>query len=267
MERFLDRTRPGALSGPVPREAVYTDLQFPLGVDLPAPRPYTAVNMVSTIDGKVVIGGPDTTRLIGSATDHYLMVRIEAQADAVLLGAGIIREDNPGYPRVTGAMREKRAARGLRPDPLWIVISRRGEFSGTPKAFSGGPDTSLLVLSETPDASRRAILEQQTRVAVLPGPAVDALAMGRFLREEYGIKRMVCLGGPMLNATLLEAGAVDELFLTLAPKLQGGQRHATLVEGRGFAPETLPELDLLSLYGDGDELYLRYRLPSRAPGT
>jgi riboflavin biosynthesis pyrimidine reductase len=85
--------------------------------------------------------------------------------------------------------------------------------------------------------------------------------MGRRLRDDLGVGRMMCLGGPTLNATLIQAGTVDELFLTMAPKLHGGAEMPTLMEGAGFEPRAMPVLELLSLYADGGELYLRYRLP------
>jgi riboflavin biosynthesis pyrimidine reductase len=62
---------------------------------------------------------------------------------------------------------------------------------------------------------------------------------------------------------MIAAGAVDELFVTVAPQLQGGRGLATMIEGRGYPPAGLLQLELLSLYGDGSELYLRYKLPAR----
>lgn len=262
MERYFDSTLPNAPAGKVERSEVYGQLNLPKGVDLPHRRPYTAINMVATVDGKVVIGGGGTTRLIGSETDHVLMGRIEAQADAVLLGANLIREDDPPYPRITDERRRQREAQGLRPDPLWVVVSGRGEFTGTPRVFSGGPaNTALFVTSRIADETREA-LAATTRVIECGKERVDPIEMGGILRDDLGVNNMICLGGPGLNATMIEAGVTDELILTLAPKLQGGSRSPSLMEGHGYLAEQLPVLELLSLYGDGSELYLRYRLPS-----
>ena len=68
----------------------------------------------------------------------------------------------------------------------------------------------------------------------------------------------------MLNGAMLEAQAIDELFLTLAPKIQNGRNGVTSFEGPPFPPEHLVGATLVSLYRSGDELYLRYRL--HAPG-
>jgi len=74
------------------------------------------------------------------------------------------------------------------------------------------------------------------------------------------VYRLNCLGGARLNGLLFDAGAVDELFLTLAPRVQGGGNAITVVEGQGFPAERLLPLRLVSLYRAGSELYLRYRL-------
>jgi riboflavin-specific deaminase-like protein len=262
IQRLLDHSRPDAAPGPATKEDIYPHLRFPRGVDVPGtpPRPYVAINMVATLDGKVVIGGPGTTRLIGSETDHFLMAQIESQADAVLFGAGLVREDDPPHPRYSAQMQRERERTGLRPQQLWGVVSTRGEFPKKPRLFDVGREHTALFTSAQVGKERRKILEEWTQVFICGDAIVDPHEMGRLCREELGISCAISLGGPTLNASLVEEGVVDELFLTLAPKLQGGSAMATAVEGIGFPPLSLPRLDLLSLYADGSELYLRYQL-------
>jgi riboflavin-specific deaminase-like protein len=267
IQRLLDHSRPDAAPGPTTREDIYPHLRFPRGAESPQgqPRPYLAINMVATLDGKVVIGGPGTTRLIGTPTDHYLMAQIESQADAVLFGAGLIREDDPPHPNYTAEMQARRKEAGLRPQQLWGVVSTRGEFSKKPRLFDVGHEHTALFTSAQIGDERRKRLEEWTQVFICGDAIVDAHEMGRVCREKLGVQCAISLGGPTLNASLVEAGAVDEFFLTLAPKLQGGSRLPTAIEGIGFQPESLPRLTLISLYSDGSELYLRYRLPSALP--
>src|SRR5262249_49771519 len=152
-----------------------------------------------------------------------------------------------------------------RPQPLWVIVSTAGEFPTVPRVLrEGGPGNTLLVTTSRLPARRRVELERVTRVACCGSELVDVRQMGAVLREQLGVGSMVCLGGPVLNASLIEAAMVDELFLTLSPRLQGGRMAITAVEGHGFPAEFLPQLDLLSLYRDGSELYLRYRLPPAA---
>lgn len=265
MLRHIDTTLDGAPLGSVDRTEVYRRLAFPRGADHPVRRPYTAINMVSTVDGKVVAGGPGTTRLIGSDTDHALMSRIELQADCVLLGAGLIRADDPPYPRLSAERQRQREVMGLRPQPLWAIVSGSGDFPRLPQALSlGGPANTALFTTAAMTSTRREALTAHTRVYVSGTDRVDVPQMAATLRDELGIGSLICLGGPGLNATLIEAGSVDELFVTVAPKLQGGTKVPTLLEGEPYSPQHLPLLELLSLYSEGSELYLRYRVPREA---
>jgi riboflavin biosynthesis pyrimidine reductase len=84
---------------------------------------------------------------------------------------------------------------------------------------------------------------------------IDAAAILADLAAR-GVGRVVCEGGPTLNHLLLAGGVVDELFLTLAPRLAGGRDPLTLVAGPALAPG--PRLDLRSLYERAGELFLRY---------
>jgi riboflavin biosynthesis pyrimidine reductase len=80
----------------------------------------------------------------------------------------------------------------------------------------------------------------------------------RYLRRERGIRSLLCEGGPHLHADLLEAGLVDELFITTGPRLAGG-------EGPGITsglPEQVTDVDLAWLLRDGSELFARYRIAS-----
>ena len=259
--RLFDRVTAGA-PGPVPFSAVYADLLWPAGRHVD--RPYVAMNMVTTLDGKVVVGGAGTTTLIGSDLDHALMARINLQADAILGGASTVRADGLRYPRITAATQRERQARGLRPRPLWAVVSRRGEMPLDAPFFRTDRANLAAVVSGAASRSQVAALGQRAqviRVGAADGAALDAHEVLATLRGDWGVQRLVCLGGPRTNAWLIEAGLVDELFLTIAPKIQGGADGTTVVEGEGYPPHALVQLELISAYRVGSELFLRYRFP------
>lgn len=88
-----------------------------------------------------------------------------------------------------------------------------------------------------------------------PGGRVDLTELLATLRSE-GVRALLCEGGPRLNASLQAAGLVDELFLTIAPKLSGGEHAPRIVEGE--LPE-VAELELLWLLEQDGELFARYR--------
>jgi riboflavin-specific deaminase-like protein len=221
-----------------------------LGELAPAERPYLALNMVSTLDGKATIDW--RTRGLSSELDRRLFHHLRTQVDAVMVGAGTVRVERYGRIVKSEELREKRRAEGLEPDPLAVIVSARLDLPA-----------DLPLLNE-PD--QRVVIATGSD-AVLPDLAaqVDYLRVGddlpvlmARLSEDYGVRSVLCEGGPTLNSYLLAADLVDELFLTLHPKLTGGAAALTIVAGRTLVAPA--ELGLESLAeGDGD-LFTRWRI-------
>jgi riboflavin biosynthesis pyrimidine reductase len=120
------------------------------------------------------------------------------------------------------------------------------------------PDTRVVIATHS-DATLGFDHLAQVEYLRLPGKGsrVDCAALCRALRAEYGIRSVVCEGGPSLNESLLEADVVDELFLSLAPMLVGGAEQ-TLV---GAAPPHVPRRTRLASVATRDDyLFLRYEL-------
>lgn len=262
MERLFDRGLPPA---PVDPDAAYLDLGLPAG----GARPTTVLTMIATLDGKAVVGGPASTWTLGTEDDHRLFKQIQRNCDAVIAGAGVMRADDIPYPRITPEEAERRSRLGLRPHPLWVVVSRSGRLPADLRLFRGDPADTLLVTPEKADPQALAALAGRTRHMVCGVEDLDLPALMAVLHAEHGVRRLNSIGGPLLNGAMLAAGLIDELFLTLAPKIQNGRDGVTLFEGAPFAPDSLATASLVSLYRSGDELYLRYRLnsPSNAPST
>jgi len=79
----------------------------------------------------------------------------------------------------------------------------------------------------------------------------------------FGIKRLAILGGGKLVASVLAAGLVDELWLTVCPLILGGADAPTPVEGKGFLADLAPKLELLAVKQVGQEVFLHYRIDRR----
>lgn len=253
MERHFDRGLP---PGAVDPETAYMDLGLPAGEE----RPYTVLTMISTLDGKAVVGEAGTTWGIGTEDDHRLFKQIQRNCDAVIVGAGVMRVDDIPYPRISSEEAERRMRCGLRPKPLWILVSGSGRVSPDLRIFRAEPENLLLVTTSQADAAALKRLDGKAQIRTFGAETVDLAALMHALRTEHEIRRLNSLGGPILNGTMLEAGVLDELFLTLAPKIQNGRQGLTLFEGKDLPPEGLVGGSLISLYRSGDELYLRYRL-------
>jgi riboflavin-specific deaminase-like protein len=213
-------------------------------------RPYTVVNFISSVDGRATLGGRSGG--LGDDGDRAMFHGLREQVDAVMAGTGTLRTER--YGRVLGKpeRRERRAAKGLPPEPLAVVVTRSGQVPTDIPLFAEPEARVLLCSGEALD-----LPDLAAQVEVITGHTSLAEVL-RLLRHEHGIGSLLCEGGPMLFGSLLHEGLVDELFLTLAPKLAGGGLGPTITMG-----VELPEAANLSLRWllerDGS-LYLRYLL-------
>jgi riboflavin biosynthesis pyrimidine reductase len=94
----------------------------------------------------------------------------------------------------------------------------------------------------------------------IPGEDLDLVAGLARLAQNHGVRSLLVEGGPTLLASLVAYGALNELFLTLAPRLVGGAGEIGILEGA--APAEPLELELHSALKDGAFLFLRYRIRS-----
>ena len=213
-------------------------------------RPYVVANMVTTADGRATLEG--RTEGISSDTDRMLFHSLRAEVDAVMVGTGTIAIERYGPLARRAEVRARRAERGLPEQPLGVTASRSLELPVDAPLFRD-PDSHVIVLTnsvrEPPPCECRLTVER------LPGEELDlALGMSR-LRKRHGVRAMLLEGGPTVLAAMLEAGLVDELFLTLSPLLVGGG-EPSVVEGTSLAAPAQGRL--LSVLQSESFLYLRY---------
>jgi riboflavin-specific deaminase-like protein len=182
----------------------------------PERRPYAITNFALTLDGQATIAGSSGS--IGSDADTAMLVGLRTRVDAVMIGAGTMRAER--YGRVIGdpAKRERRGQQGLAPDPLMVIISGRLELPWDAPLFTEGFGEVVIHTASEDDPP-----ETVTPVRVVrPEEEIDLAALMATLRTDFGVRALLCEGGPRLHAQLLEADLVDELFITHAPKLAGG---------------------------------------------
>ncbi|MBS1845402.1 MAG: dihydrofolate reductase family protein [Actinobacteria bacterium] len=216
--------------------------------DPPAGRPRVALNFASTLDGRAAIEG--RSGKIGSDTDTAMLVGLRQRFDAVMIGAGTMRVEK--YGRMIGdpARRERREELGLPGDPLVVIVGSLDLPWDAPLFTDGGGQ--VLLISAEPEDEPPATA---TPVEVVrePDGRVDVTVALRRLREEHGVRALLCEGGPHLHSQLQAEGVADELFLTIAPKLVGA--GSTILEGA--LPE-VAELELGWLLREDSELFARY---------
>jgi riboflavin-specific deaminase-like protein len=224
-------------------------------------RPRVLVNFASSIDGKITLA-PGLRKGAFTMSRHRedprRMRQIRAVADAILIGAGNLRADDPDLA-VDAKERMRRREAGER-EPLRIVVTGTGEgIKPNQKMFDpalGGP-AFVLHSEQMPPAARERLTPVATLVT-LGQRDVDVARMLAWAAEERGVRTLLCEGGGVLCAELFAARAVDSLFLTIVPRILGGALAPTLAEGPGFMATEIPDATLASIDRVGDELFLRY---------
>lgn len=212
----------------------YSQLTFP---GAPEGRPYTFINMISTIDGKILSGERnESVHDLGSVVDHQTMKTIASVADAVMVGASTLRTSakswNPGTQ-------------------IRMVVSRSGALPWDHDYFKG---RSILATTKV------AKVEVPSFVEVLRtgNESVDLRSLWGELRQR-GVLHLLLMGGSELNAQALALDLVDELFLTIAPKVKLGRDVPTYADGESLDRNHLHQYQLLECHPVESEVYLRYR--------
>lgn len=208
-------------------------------------RPYVVLNMVASIDGRTTIAGH--VGALTSPIDQQIVYKLRTQADALLVGAGTVRNERYG----------NMVPDGPGPEPLVVVVTGRVDLPRDLPLLQE-PDARIVIATPS-DADLGFDHLAQVEYLRVPGQGgrVDCAALCALLRSEYGVRSVVCEGGPSLNEALLAADVVDELFLSIAPMLVGGGER-TLVDA---APaHGARRTRLVSVATDDGYLFLRYAI-------
>ena len=239
------------------------------GGDLTLPERCLYANFVQTIDGVVAIPSvPDSNRLVsgGCDADRFVMGLLRAAADAVLIGSGTLRASARGrwrpdtvFPAAAEAYAELRRKLGLDPRPRVAILTASGSISPDRAVFEDAP---LVVTTNTGAARLAGTLPAGVEVVVLPGEAEVGVAAVVELLRGRGHRRILSEAGPHVFGSLVEAGLVDELFLTVSPLLAGRSDSVPLglVEGVALLPGHEQHARLRSARAHGSHLFLQYAL-------
>jgi len=208
---------------------IYADLPVVTG------RPSVRCNMVSGADGATTIGG--VSGGLGGPADKRVFAALRQLTDVVLVAAGTVRAEHYGPSK----------------KPI-AVVTRACVLDWNAPFFTQAIARPLIITVAQAPADNRARAAEVADVVIAGDDAVD---MGRALAVlgERGAAHVLAEGGPTMNGQLASAGLVDELCLTLAPKLVNGHSK------RIFEGDALPSplaLELRSLCEDDGYLFLRY---------
>jgi len=223
------------------------------------PRPFVTANFAVTWDGRISTRR-GTPANFTSPKDKRRLVEIRARCDAILASVKTIASDNMTMGLPDPELRIARSDRGQSAYPLRVLLTNSGRIDPNLRVFARD-FSPILIFSTTrmPAAVRRG-LAPHADLWLHQASSVNLAAMLATLRGEYGVKRLVCEGGGQIFRALLAAGLIDELHVTLAPRIFGGEKAPTLT---GLTGEFLPRssaLRLRSMEVVEGECFLRYRV-------
>lgn len=223
-------------------------------------RPYVLLSCGMSIDG-YLDDATDQRLLISNDADFDRVDAERAECDAILVGAGTIRRDDPRLLVRSRLRRDRRLARGKCESPVKVTVTGRAELDPAAQFFAAGDVEKLVYCaSASVELARRRL--GQVATVVDGGQPVDLSWAVADLRAR-GIGRLMVEGGGTMLTQFLTAGLADELQLVVAPFFVGDSRAPRLVRDGGFPWDPEHRAALAGVRQIGDVVLLRYALSDR----
>jgi 5-amino-6-(5-phosphoribosylamino)uracil reductase len=218
-----------------------------------AQRPYVLLSVAMSVDG-CIDDATDSRLILSNDADLDRVDDVRAGCDAILVGAGTIRRDNPALLVRSATRRSGRVARGLPASPARVTITGRGDLDPAARFFTAGEGARLIYVPAPQQDRIRARLALTDGIEVIG--AGDPLSLGAVLDDlaGRGVRRLMVEGGGAVLAQFLAEGLADELNLVIAPVFVGDPAAPRIVGRRGAGNRMhLAEARLI-----GDVVLLRY---------
>ncbi|MGY5046755.1 dihydrofolate reductase family protein [Streptomyces sp. 900105755] len=222
------------------------------------PYPYVLLSAAVSLDGFLDDTGPDRL-LLSSPADFDRVDAVRASADAILVGAGTIRADNPRLLVNSPERRAARTAAGRAEYPLKVTVTATGDLDPDAKFWHTGGEK---IVYTTDEGVRRAHDLGIAADTVSLGTDLDWRLLLEHLHDVRGVRRLMVEGGGTVHTQLLQLGLADELQLVLAPLFVGDPKAPRLFGPGGYQAGRLRLLETRRIE---DVVLMRYE--PTAPGT
>lgn len=226
--------------------------------------PFVLINMAMTADGKIATANR-AVESFASQRDLAHLYELRATADAVMAGARTAGGKDISLGPGGAKYQRARLRNGLAEFNLRVIVSGSGSIDPRAHIFQRRFSPIVIITTRRVSAKRLGLLRKAAdEVAAFGTTEVDLRLALRWLWDKWGVRRLVCEGGGELNAAMLAADLVDEIHVTICPKIFGGRDAPTIADGRGFSPlASAAKLKLESKKHAGGELFLVYRVLKR----
>jgi riboflavin-specific deaminase-like protein len=225
-----------------------------------SPLPFVFVNFAMTADGKTAFANHKFIPF-ASRRDREHMMELRATADAVMSGARTV-DLSPATLGTGGAKyRRQRLKNGLSEHNLRVIVSGSGSIDSGAEIFRHRFSPIIILTTRRAGERRLKKLRKLAEINICGQSELNFHAALRWLRKKWNVKCLLCEGGGELSGALFRAGLVDELHLTISPKIFGGRKSPTIADGVGFQKLALAALlKIKSMKRVGDELFLIYEV-------
>jgi 5-amino-6-(5-phosphoribosylamino)uracil reductase len=226
-------------------------------------RPYVLLSAAMSVDGYIDDCAPRRLVLSGAA-DADRMDAVRASCDAILVGAGTIRRDNPALLVRSARRRADRLGAGRPACPAKVTLTASADLDPAARFFTDGDADKLVYVPAAAAAAARAALGQTATVIDLG----DAVALDRLLADlaGRGVARLLVEGGSQIHTEFLAAGLADELQLAIAPFFVGDPAAPRFVGAAPFPHGPGTRMTLAETSQAGDMAVLRFLLRRRPAG-
>ena len=268
---------------PLPSDRVNLFEAYSSGVPHTHLGPFVRVNMISSLDGAIAVGGRSGG--LGGPGDKLLFAVLRSLCDVVLVGAGTARIERYGPVELPEDIQMARDQRGQARCPPIAVVTQSLDLDWGSRLFAPRSPRTIVIAPGSADAATLARAREVADVLTTGAASVDLPSAVQALAAE-GMHHVLCEGGPTLNTSLAAAGLVDELCLTLSPQLAGSvggvlmggwlgsggfwlaRTHASGERVFRSQPLTqLVKLELAHVLEEDSYLFLRLRARTKADGA
>ncbi|HTA95521.1 MAG TPA: dihydrofolate reductase family protein [Verrucomicrobiae bacterium] len=192
------------------------------------------INMAISADGKIATANR-AVHSFGSTRDLQHLYELRATADAVMCGARTVEISQATLGNGGEKFRRQRLKNKRSEYPLRVIVTGSGSIDPAAKLFQKRFSPIIVLTTRRAPAKKLAQLrENADEVRICGDTEINFRTTLRWLFEKWNVKRLLCEGGGELNDALFRAGLVDEVHLTICPKIFGGRNAPTIADGEGF---------------------------------
>lgn len=220
-------------------------------------RPYVLLSCAMSVDG-YIDDSSDTRLLLSNDEDFDRVDEVRAGVDAILVGAGTIRADNPRLLVRSEERRRARIARGLAESPLKVTLTASGDLDPEAKFFAMGEVDKIVYCAGSSVETARSRLAGAPTITVVDAGQPLSLRMVLGDLAGRGVERLMVEGGRDVHTRFLTEGLADELQLVVAPFFVGDPKAPRFVGDGSFPGGRMTVAEVRQI---GDVVLIRY-LPS-----